>query len=313
MKKILITGASGYIGTNVERYLTEYNAREGRESYRIDCLSLQDPAWEDFDFSPYDTVLHLAGKAHADIGHVSEGVKQEYYDVNCELAVRTATKAKEQGVPHFVYLSSIIVYGDSADVGKTKCITAKTKETPANFYGDSKWQAEQRLRVLEEDSDTKPFRIAVVRPPMVYGKGSKGNFPLLVKLAEKMPVFPDVRNERSMIYIENLAEFLRLLMESGQGGIYLPQNAEYVTTAEMVRAIGAVKNKKVHLIGILNPFVWLASKMPGKIGGMANKAFGSLTIAREFSAKEMTGVSCKEIKGYRICDFEESIYRSIDA
>lgn len=312
MKRILMTGAAGYLGTNVERYLREYNERNGRESYRIDCLSLRDAAWEDFDFSPYDTVLHLAGKAHADIGNVSEETKQEYYDVNCELAVRTATKAKEQGVPHFVYLSSIIVYGDSAKVGKTKCITAHTKEAPANFYGDSKWQAEQRLRTLEECGENNPFYVAIVRSPMVYGKGSKGNFPLLVKLAEKMPFFPNVRNERSMIYVENLAEFLRLLMESGQGGIYVPQNAEYVTTAEMVRAIGTVKNKKVHLLGILNPFVWLASKVPGSIGGMANKAFGSLTIAEEFHSKEMTGVSPREIKGYRICDFKESIYRSID-
>jgi len=312
MKRILITGATGYIGTNVVHYLSEYNKRKGQECYIADCLSLRDAAWEDFDFSPYDTILHLAGKAHADIGHVSEETKQEYYNVNCELAVRTATKAKEQGVPHFVYLSSIIVYGDSANVGKRKCITANTKETPANFYGDSKWQAEQKLRALEEFGEDKPFYVAVVRPPMVYGKGSKGNFPLLAKLAAKTPIFPNVRNERSMIYIENLVEFLRLLIDSGQGGVYLPQNAEYVTTAKMVKVIGEVQNKKICLLGVLNPFVWLASKLPGKIGGMANKAFGSLSIAKEFSYKEMTGVLPEEIKGYRICDFEESVYRSID-
>lgn len=312
MKRILITGATGYIGTNVVNYLNEYNELNGQECYAVDCLSLREENWENFDFSPYDVVLHLAGKAHADIGHVSEDIKQEYYNVNCKLAVRTATKAKEQGVPHFVYLSSVIVYGDSANVGKAKCITARTKETPANFYGDSKWQAEQKLRGLEECGGDKPFYVAIVRPPMVYGKGSKGNFPLLVKLAAKMPIFPAVRNERSMIYIENLAEFLRLLIDSGQGGVYLPQNAEYVTTAEMVKAIGRVRNKKIYLSKLLNPFVWLASKMPGKIGGMANKAFGSLSIAKEFGSKEMTGVSPKEIKGYRICDFEESIYRSID-
>lgn len=312
MKRILITGASGYIGTNVERYLMEHNAKEGRENYRVDTLSLRDVSWENVDFSPYDTILHMAGKAHADIGHVSEEIKQQYYDVNCELAVRTAAKAKEQGVPQFVYLSSVIVYGDSAKVGVTKHIAADTEETPANFYGDSKWQAEQKLATLAEG---QAFRIAIVRPPMVYGKGSKGNFPLLVKLAEKMPIFPDIRNERSMIYIDNLAEFLRLLIDSGQGGIYLPQNAEYVTTAQMVKAIAEAKGKKLRLVKALNPLVKLASKLPGKIGGMANKAFGSLTIDRDFTARDMTQVSeepARPIVGYQIYDLCESIHRSVE-
>lgn len=310
MKRILITGASGYIGTNVERYLMECNAKEGRELYRVDALSLRDVTWENVDFAPYDTILHMAGKAHADIGHVSEEIKQEYYDVNCELAVRTARKAKEQGVPQFVYLSSVIVYGDSAKVGDTKHITADTEPAPANFYGDSKWQAEQKLRALEQVN----FHIAIVRPPMVYGKGSKGNFPLLVKLAEKLPFFPDICNERSMIYIDNLAEFLRLLIDSGQGGIYLPQNAEYVTTAKMVKTIAEAKGKKVRLIKVLNPFVKLASKMPGKIGGLANKAFGSLTIDKAFGVKKMTGVSHESVKpilGYQIYNLQESIRRSM--
>lgn len=303
MKRILITGAGSYIGTNVERYLMQYNAAQGRELYRVDTLSLRDPAWENYDFAPYDTILHMAGKAHADIGHVSEAVKQEYYNVNCELAVRTAKKAKEQGVPHFVYLSSVIVYGDSAKVGEKKRIGLDTPAAPANFYGDSKWQAEEKLRELEQAD----FQVAIVRPPMVYGKGSKGNFPLLVKLAEKMPIFPAIPNERSMIYVGNLAEFLRLLTESGQGGIYLPQNKEYVTTAEMVKAIGAAKGKKIHLIKAMNPLVKLASKVPGKIGGLANKAFGSLTIDKEFD----TDKPDKRITGYQIYDFERSIQESI--
>lgn len=303
MKRILITGAGSYIGTNVERYLMEYNAAQGREIYRVDTLSLRDLAWGNYDFSPYDTVLHMAGKAHADISHVSEEVKQEYYEVNCELAVRTAEKAKKQGVPQFVYLSSVIVYGDSAKVGKKKLITADTPVAPANFYGDSKWQAEENLRRLEGDD----FRVALVRPPMVYGKGSKGNFPLLVKIADTFPFFPAVGNERSMIYVGNLAEFLRLLTESGQGGIYLPQNPDYVTTAEMVKAIGAAKGKKIRLLKVLNPLVKLASLMPGKLGGLANKAFGSLTIDKGFD----TDNPDNRIIGYQIFDLEKSIQESI--
>ena len=301
MKRILITGATGYIGTNVERYLMQYNAEQGRECYRVDTLSLRDLSWENFDFAPYDTIIHLAGKAHADIGHVSEETKKEYYDINCELAVRTAAKAKARGVPQFVYMSSVIVYGESAKVGECKHIAEDTKPEPANFYGDSKWQAEEGLRELEQEkTDLTDFHVAIVRPPMVYGKGSKGNFPLLVKMAEKTPVFPDIRNERSMIYIDHLAEFLRLLIDCGQGGTYLPQNAEYVTTAEMVRTIGEVMGKKIHLTKMLNPFVKLASKIPGKIGGMTNKAFGSLTVEKT-----------QEMQEYQLYDFKESIRRSL--
>jgi len=299
MIRILITGLNSYIGNVTERYLAEYNAREGRELYRTDKISLRDRSWEEMDFAPYDVILHVAGIAHADIGKVSEETKERYYQVNRDLTEQVAKKARKEGVKQFIYLSSVIVYGDSAGVGGQKLITARTHPQPANFYGDSKWQAEQRLQALVTDS----FHVAVLRPPMIYGKDSKGNFPMLVKLASKMPVFPKIHNERSMLYAENLAEFIRLLAEQGIGGTFFPQNEEYVTTSEMVQAIGRTMGKNIRLWSILNPFVKLASKMPGKISGMANKAFGSLTIDKELSVRD--------IDGYRIYSFKESVERCI--
>ncbi len=311
MKHILITGMNSYIGNAVERYLMEYNASQGRELYRVDKVSLRDDAWERMSFAPYDAIFHVAGIAHADVGGVSEETKALYYRVNCDLAVKAANKAKAEGVPQFIYLSSVIVYGDSAKVGENKHITASICPAPANFYGDSKWQAEQQLIRLESEemqgtkdgSLEKGFQVARIRPPMIYGKGSKGNFPMLVKLGAKMPFFPDVENQRSMLYVENLGEFVRLLVDSGKGGVFFPQNAEYVTTSEMVKAIADVKGRKMGLWKVLNPFVKLASKMPGKIGGMANKAFGSLTIDRELSVQDFDG--------YQIYSLEESIRRSL--
>ncbi len=303
MKHVLITGMNSYIGNAVERYLMEYNAAQGRELYRVDKVSLRDDSWERMSFAPYDAVFHVAGIAHADIGGVSEETKSLYYQINCDLAVKAAKKAKTEGVSQFIYLSSIIVYGDGAKVGESRHITASLCPAPANFYGDSKWQAEQQLMTLETDSANADFRVARIRPPMIYGKGSKGNFPMLVKLAEKMPVFPDIENKRSMLYVENLGEFVRLLVDSGKGGVFFPQNAEYVTTSEMVRAIGEAKGKRIALWKGLNPFVKLASKLPGKIGGMADKAFGSLTIDRELSTRDF--------EGYQICSLEESIRRSL--
>lgn len=179
-------------------------------------ISLRDNEWEKESFSGYDSILHMAGLAHADVGKVSEGTKALYYQINRDLTLQVARKAKADGVKQFIYMSSVIIYGDSAPVGKQKHITADTPPAPANFYGNSKYQAEQQLRKLQ----TEDFYVAVVRAPMIYGKGSKGNFPLLVKLAARTPVFPALDNQRSMLYVENLAEFLRRLMETGMGGIF---------------------------------------------------------------------------------------------
>ena len=161
----------------------------------------------------------------------------------------------------------------------------------------------QLFEELKEDDGKNNTALAIVRPPMIYGKNSKGNFKMLVKLADKVPVFPNVKNERSMLYVENLAEFLYLLIESQKSGVFLPQNASCVTTAQMVAAIATAKGKNVHLCNWMNPFVALAKKMPGKIGGMAGKAFGSMVIEQELSRKE--------IDGYQRFGLKDSVERSV--
>ena len=204
MKKVLITGAGSYIGTSFE----DYAAEKYPEDLTIDTIDMVDGTWREYDFRPYDIVFHVAGIAHADIGNVDEETKQKYYAVNTDLAIETAEKAKAQGVKQFVFMSSAIIYGDSAPLGKRKRITKATRPHPANFYGDSKWKADRGIRKLADDS----FTVTVLRPPMIYGKGSKGNYPTLSKMAKKLPVFPKVMNERSMLYIENLCEFLCQVM-----------------------------------------------------------------------------------------------------
>lgn len=318
MKRILITGVNSYIGNAVGEYLLQYNQQQGADVYQVDKLSLRDGALEERFFQGYDCIFHVAGKAHADVGTVSEEQQKEYYRVNCDLAVAVAEKASVEGVSQFIYLSSVIVYGNSAGAGKEKHITADTIPTPANFYGDSKWQAEQRLQELEQkivtgqivakeqtgqEQQQISFSIAILRLPMVYGKGSKGNFPLLVKMARLTPIFPRIKNRRSMIYVENLAEFVRLLIDSGKGGLYFPQDEEYVTTAGMVQLIAEALGKKLHLWKILNPLVLLASKVPGKIGSMADKAFGSLTVDQSLSQQDF--------KDYQRYSLEESIQRTL--
>lgn len=303
MKKILILGVNSYIGSSFQKYMEENYPGE----FEIARVSLRNDAWKKDDWAEYDSILNVTGKAHADIGSLTEEEKQEYYAVNCDLACEAAQKALKDGAGQYIYLSSVIVYGDSSHDGGAVHITKDTKPAPSNFYGDSKWQAEQKLQALfaetAADDGKNNTSLAIIRPPMIYGKNSKGNFKLLVKLADKTPVFPDVKNERSMLYVENLAEFLRLLIDSHKAGLFLPQNDSYVTTAQMVSAIAGAKGKKLLLCGWMNPLVALAKKMPGKIGGMAGKAFGSMTIEQ--------GLSRKEIDGYQRFGLKESVERSV--
>lgn len=258
MKRVLITGANSYIGTNVERWLL----REP-DKYHVDTLDLKDPSWKNYDFSPYDVVFHVAG-----IAHVSRNpkLKDLYYSVNRDLAIETAKKAKDDGVKQFIFMSSIIVYGDSSS--SKRVITKDTVPTPSNFYGDSKLQAEQGIRALESES----FKVVILRPPMIYGKGCKGNYPKLAKLALKLPFFPDIYNERSMLYIDNLCEFIRLMIDNEESGIFFPQNKEYVKTSEMVRLIAEAHGKKIKLIKLLN----LPIKIIGIPFKFIYKIFGNL-------------------------------------
>lgn len=264
MKKILITGAGSYIGTSFAKYLAEHSSAD----YVVDTLDMIGNAWERADFSGYDTVFHVAGIAHSDTGKADATQKALYYQVNTDLTVKTANKAKSAGVRQFIFMSSAIVYGDSAPIGKEKRITRETPVNPSNFYGDSKVQAEKGIMPLNSEN----FHVVILRPPMIYGKGSKGNYPILAKLARKTPLFPYVKNQRSMLYVENLAEFVRLMIDNNESGIFWPQNSTYSNTSELVRAIAAAHNKRIRL---LKGTTW-ALKCLSLITGLVNKAFGSL-------------------------------------
>ena len=271
MKRILITGAGSYIGTSVERYLTE----RFPDGYAVDTLDMIDGAWRTQSFAGYDSVFHVAGIAHSDNGRISEEKAKLYYAVNTDLTIEVAKKAKEEGVGQFIFMSSAIVYGESAPVGKRKRITRETEPAPANSYGDSKLQAERGILPLGEDT----FRVVVLRPPMIYGKGSRGNYPTLAKLARKLPLFPYVQNERSMLYVENLCEFVRLMIENRESGVFFPQNAEYSNTSELVREIAAVHGKRVRLIKGCG---WLL-RCISHVTPLVNKAFGSLSYDMSMS------------------------------
>ncbi len=279
MKTILITGKNSYIGTSLENWLM----REP-DKYRVDTIDMKDVSWKEKDFSGYDTVFHVAG-----IAHVSSDpkLKELYYKVNRDLTIETAEKAKAEGVKQFIFMSSIIVYGDGSS---KRIIDRNTVPSPSNFYGNSKLQAEEGIMHLCDDD----FKIVVLRPPMIYGKESKGNYPRLANLAKKTPVFPDIDNERSMLHIDNLCEFIRLMIDYEESGLFFPQNKEYVKTSEMVRMIAEVHGKKVRMTKVFNPIISWMFEIE-----IINKVFGNLVYEKSMSNYD---------KGdYRIRKFEETI------
>lgn len=280
MKNILITGKNSYIGTSVKNWLSKEPSK-----YKINLISLKDNSWRNNDFSEYDIVLHVAG-----IAHVSSDTKNEdlYYKVNRDLTIEIAKKAKADGVKQFIFMSSIIVYGNSTS--NTRVINELTIPRPSDFYGNSKLQAEEGIKPLESDE----FKIVVVRPPMIYGKGSKGNYPKLAKLAKKTHIFPDIDNKRSMLHIDNLCEFLKIMIDYEEAGLFFPQNAEYVKTSEMVRLIAEMHGNKIWMTNFFNPIIKRISK-----NNLINKIFGNLVYSKTMSKYAK--------KNYQIRNIRESI------
>jgi len=270
MKNILITGANSYVGTSFARYLDRWP-----ESYRVDTVDMIDGSWRERSFQGYDAVFHVAGIVHMESSK-NDPAQAELYDrVNHLLAVETAAKAKADGVKQFIFMSSAIVYGNSAPMGKQKMITRDTPVSPDNCYGDSKVQAENGLIAMEDEG----FKVVILRPPMIYGRGSKGNYPLLSKMAQKLPFFPDCKNQRSMLYIENLCEFVKLMVVNEESGIFWPQNSEYTNTSQMVKMIADVHGKKIKLTKLFNPGLMILRH----ITPLVDKAFGSLTYDLDMS------------------------------
>lgn len=288
MKKILITGADSYIGTSFELYMKQYS-----DKYRIDTVDMIGDSWKKLNFSEYDIVYHVAGIAHSDSGKISREKAKLYYEVNTKLTIQTAIKAKKSGVKQFIFMSSAIVYGDSAPIGKMKMITKDSPVNPANCYGDSKVKAEIGLRNLEDEK----FKVVILRSPMIYGKGSKGNYHLMSKLAQKLPFFPYIKNCRSMIYIENLCEFVRLMVENEESGTFWPQNAEYTNTSEMVKMIATQHGKRIILLkGCVFPL-----RLLRHITGVVDKAFGNIAYTQLIS---------KYSEEYRVYSLKKSIERT---
>lgn len=281
MKNVLILGKASYIGESLYSWLLNYP-----DKYKVDIISTVNDRWREADFSLYDAIVDFAGIAH--INHITKDMEGMFYSVNRDLTIELGKHAKEQGVRHFIYFSSMNVYGDRGGV-----VSDRNKIGPTSFYGDSKLQGELGLQKLED----KDFAVAYVRPPFVYGKGCKGNYNTVSKIAKIMPIFPNYKNRKSMIYIDNLCEFIRLVIDNECGGVFTPQNRELVSTSDLVKEIAKYSNRTIKFTRIFNWFISAGNKCSRKI----SRAFGDDCYSLELS----------NYWDFRYCviDFEESIKR----
>ncbi len=254
MKKVLIAGANSYIGESFKsflmRYQNEYTVSEIATKGLIPTASM---------FKGFDVIFCVVG-----IAHIKENFKnrQLYFEVNRDLVVSIAKAAKEAGVEQFILLSSMSVYG--LKVGH---IRKNTKPHPVTAYGEAKLQADEEIKKLESDD----FKFVCLRAPMVYGHNCRGNYQALRKFALRSPIFPDYENKRSMIYIGNLCEFVKVCIDSERQGLFFPQNAEYTNTSRMVELIAREHGKKIKLTRVFN---WILKAIPISL---IKKVFGNLT------------------------------------
>lgn len=269
-KRVLITGADSYIGMSFEKFINEYNSKHEEDGkILVDTLEMRFSSWKEHDFSKYDSVLHLAGIVHQ---KETESNRELYYKVNRDLAFETAKKAKEAGVKQFIYFSTMSVYGLLTGV-----IDENTPENPTNAYGKSKLEGEKLVKTLEDET----FKVAIVRPPMIYGEGCKGNYQTLCKIVDICPIFPDFPNQRSLISIENLCKFLFEIIKKEHKDLFLPQNPEYVSTTELVKEIALKKGKKIPLTKVFNPIISFFQKQNNYLGIQCQKAFGNLIYKKQ--------------------------------
>ena len=289
MKKILITGKGSYLGNSLKAYLEAFG-----DCYQVDCLSLRSGDWKEQSFRGYDAVYHTAAIVHQPRSKDAPGELARYRAVNCDLAVDAAKKAKAEGVRQFVFLSTMAVYGLTAAFGKTVTITAQTPTAPTDNYGLSKLEAERALLSLEGPD----FRVAILRPPMIYGKDCKGNFRSLISFARRLPFFPKVPNRRSMLYVGSLNRLVQQIIDREDRGIFCPQDPEYVNTSAMVQAIAAAQGKRLLLIP---GFSW-ALHLLRHLTGAVDKAFGSLVYDKALSKLE---------EDYCIASFPDSVKQSV--
>lgn len=279
MRSVLLVGANSFIGKSFKRWIRDNSISD----IKLESLSLRDDTWKSFDLSKYDSVIHLAA-----IVHSPKAEPSLYYEVNRDLTTAFAIKAKQDGVKHFIFVSTLSVYGNR----NSNFIDQKTVPKPNNHYGISKLEAENNILKLQDEN----FIVSIIRPPLVYGPHSPGNFAKIMEISKFSFVVPFVSNKRSMIFIDNLSNFLFIILKNRSSGIFIPQNSEYVCTSEILLNSRKIAGKKTFILPIVLP-----QKVKKSIN-IIDKIFGNLLVDQQMSSVN---------EDYNKVTFKESIKLSM--
>ena len=268
---ILIVGKNSYIGNHIDEWLKKY----GHQVTQLDVLTDE---WKTYDYSPYDAIVHVAG-----IVHQPQCKDWELYQrVNTDMPVAIATMAKEQGVRQYVFFSTMGVYGVNKKLSKN-IIDEKTPLQPNGMYGRSKLMAEEGLMKLQDEN----YNVVCVRPPSVYGKDCRGGYITgFSSVVRKLPIIPKTYGDvkQSFIYIDNLCELVRLIIEKGLQGVFCPQDDKAVSANELLEAIARGMNKKIRESCVLGFLVRLLCFVP-----IVKKAYGGIAYSKELSMADGLG------------------------
>lgn len=288
MHKVLITGMHGYIATNIKEYLDKNSSQ-----YAVEQLDLRDNEWRNTDFSDVDVIVHTAGIVHSP--QLDDW--DEYKKVNVDLSLNLAKKAKLEGVRHFIFFSTMAVYGKDKGLSGEIVITKDTPIAPTSLYGKSKAIAERELKKMCSDD----FIVTIVRPPNVYGKGCKGNYiPKFTSITRMLPVIPAAYQnvKQSMIYIENLCELVRLEIENPKAEVLIPQDISPISACELMSAIAQNMGKSGRTSVILGVCIYMLSFLP-----IVKKAYGGIA----YSEKDSSHFNNE----YVIFNFKEAMRKTI--
>ena len=233
MKRILLTGANGFVGSF---FLKNYN-----DFYKIKKFSFLRDSFEDLNLDNIDIVIHCSALVH----QMNGASWEQYYDVNVNQTAQLAKKAKRSGVKHFIFLSTVKVYGEESDSPYKE----SSPTNPTDYYSASKVEAEDHLRNIEDNK----FQIAIIRSPLIYGYGVKANFLSLVNLIKKVSILPlkNTKNKRSMVFVGNICFILNQIILLKKSGIFIPTDDNPLSTTELVKLISKCLNKKMFLVDII--------------------------------------------------------------
>lgn len=251
--RILITGKNSYIGNSFKNFLKD------KPNYHVDEISVKDDNWKSQIFRNYDVVIHLAALVHQ---NERKYTLHDYERVNVHLTLDIARKAVEAGVKHFIFFSTMAVYG------KARGIKIDAPLKPLTKYGITKLSAENKLIAF---IDNIKMSLTIIRPPMIYGIGAKGNPSLIQKLSKFISIFPETFNRRSFLSIDNLNQVLFNILNSKGNRTIHPQDLNYLSTFQLFRFYRRNINKGAFPMIILGFILKHLTFI-----GFINKVFGDL-------------------------------------